>query len=213
MSAAAEQTPGDPLATDVGLRELLDVSSLEGVLSSFYALFQIPIRILDANGRALAKNRKQPALSEYLNGLPGGAERLGALYETLKQSEPGEDGQFSLTSFSGASYHVAAIAHDGRRIGRVVLGPFLMSGTTELPHELEAAAPQLDATRLRELLGALPRVRQETIRAISRHLGVTLDALLFAGHKAWLTEAMHLSAVQESFRELSEKAQLLEQAE
>jgi len=213
MSAAAEQNPTDPFAANVGLRELLDVSSLEGVLSSFYALFQIPIRILDGEGRALAKNRKQPALSEYINGLPGGAERLSELYDTLKQREPDEDGQFSLTSFSGASYHVAAIAHDGRRIGRVVLGPFLMPGAGELPRELLEAAPQLDAARARELLGALPRVREETVRAITRHLGVTLDALIFAGHKAWLTEAMHLCAVQESFRELSDKAQLLEQAE
>lgn len=213
MQAGAEQNPTDPFAANVGLRELLDVGSLEGVLSSFYALFQIPIRIFDEDGRALAKNRKQPALSEYWSELPGGAARLGALYETLKHREPDEDGQFSLTSFTGATYHVAAIAHDGRRIGRVVFGPFLVPGTGELAPELLEATPQLDAKRARELLGALPRVREETLRAISRHLGVTLDALIFAGHKAWLTETMHLCAVQESFRELSEKAELLEQAE
>jgi two-component system sensor histidine kinase BarA len=213
MQAGAEQNPTDPFAANVGLRELLDSSSLESVLSSFYALFQIPIRILDTDGRALAKNRKQPALSEFWSELPGGAARLGALYETLKRREPDEDGQFSLTSFTGATYHVAAIAHDGRRIGRVVFGPFLMPGADELAPELPEAAPQLDARRARELLAALPRVREETIRAISRHLGVTLDALIFAGHKAWLTEAMHLCAVQESFRELGDKAELLEQAE
>ena len=35
---------------------------------------------------------------------------------------------------------------------------------------------------------------------------VLLDALIFSGYKAWLTESMHLSAVQESFRELADKA-------
>jgi signal transduction histidine kinase len=83
----------------------------------------------------------------------------------------------------------------------------------EPPAELLACAPEIDVARARELLAALPRVREETIRAIARHLGVLLDALIFAGHKAWLTESMHLSAVQESFRELADKAELLQQAE
>jgi signal transduction histidine kinase len=136
------------------------------------------------------------------------------VYDTLRTREPEDDGQFSLVCFTGASYHVAAIAHDGRRIGRVVLGPFWAGGSQlVVPKELLACAPELDGARLRELLAALPRVREDTIRAISRHLGVVLDALIFAGHKAYLTESMHLSAVQESFRELADKAELLQQAE
>ena len=81
MQAGAEQNPTDPFTANVGLRELLDVGSLEGVLSSFYALFQIPIRIFDEDGRALAKNRKQPALSEYWSELPGGAARLASYWD------------------------------------------------------------------------------------------------------------------------------------
>jgi two-component system, NarL family, sensor histidine kinase BarA len=213
MQVAPDPNPTDPLGANASLRDLLDVGSLEDVLSSFYALFQIPIRVLSPDGRALAKNRKQPALHEYLAELPGVPQRLGEVYEALRQREPGEDGQFSLTCFTGASYHVCAIAHDGRRIGRVVLGPFLAPGSVELPSELPGCAPGIDVARTKELLGALPRVREETIRAIARHLGVLLDALIFAGHKAWLTESMHLSAVQESFRELADKAELLQQAE
>jgi two-component system sensor histidine kinase BarA len=213
MQVAADADPTDLLGANASLRDLLDVGSVEDVLSSFYALFQIPIRVLDAQGRTLAKNRKQPALNEYLAELPGGAQRLRELYETLRQRDPGEEGQFSLASFTGATYHVASIAHDGRRIGRIVLGPFLATTGVELPSELLACGPELDVARARELLAALPRVREETIRAIARHLGVVLDALIFAGHKAWLTESMHLSAVQESFRELADKTELLEQAE
>ena len=213
MQLAADGNPPDLLGANASLRDLLDVGSVEDILSSFYALFQIPIRVLDQEGRALAKNRKQPALNQYLAELPGVAERLREVYQTLRQREPGEDGQFSLTCFTGATYHVASIAHDGRRVGRIVLGPFHGSASVELPGELLACAPELDLARARELLAALPRVREETIRAIARHLGVLLDALIFAGHKAWLTESMHLSAVQESFRELADQAELLQQAE
>jgi hypothetical protein len=213
MPEAAADNPTDVLGASAGLRELLDATSVEDVLSSFYALFQIPIRILDQEGRALAKNRKQPALNDYLAELPAVARRLGEVYETLRQQEPGEDGQFSLTCFTGATYHVACIAHDGRRIGRIVLGPFQTSHNGELSKELLECAPDLDVPRTKELFAALPRVREDTMRAISRHLGVLLDALMFAGHKAWLTESMHLSAVQESFRELADKAERLQQAE
>lgn len=217
MQAEADVNPTDLSGASASLRDLLDVASVEDVLSSFYALFQIPIRVLDAEGRALAKNRKQPALIEYLAELPGVAQRLRDVYATLRQREPGEDGQFSLICFTGATYHVTCIAHDGRRVGRIVFGPFQASGAGErageLPTELLECAPQMDVARAKELLAALPRVREETIRAIARHLGLLIDALLFAGYKSWLTEAMHLSAVRESFRELAEKAELLEQAE
>ncbi|MEY2935480.1 MAG: hypothetical protein RL033_6229 [Pseudomonadota bacterium] len=212
MQAASDPNPTDLSGANAGLRELLDLSSLDDVLSSFYSLFQIPLRVLDLEGRALAKNRKQPALNDYLAELPSVTLRLGQVYETLRTREPGEDGQFSLSCFTGASYHVAAIAHDGRRIGRIVLGPFL-AGTPVVPRELSECAPELDVARMAELLAALPRVRDETLRAITRHLGVLLDALIFAGYKAYLTESMHLSAVQESFRELADKAELLQQAE
>ena len=213
MQAASDPNSADLSGANAGLRELLDLGSLEDVLSSFYSLFQIPIRVLDQEGRALAKNRKQPALSEYLAELPSVTLRLGQVYETLRTREPGDDGQFSLSCFTGASYHVAAIAHDGRRIGRIVLGPFLAGMSPVVPSELLECAPELDVARTEELLAALPRVRDETVRAITRHLGVLLDALIFAGYKAYLTESMHLSAVQESFRELADKAELLQRAE
>lgn len=213
MQAASDPNPTDLSGANAGLRELLDLGSLDDVLSSFYSLFQIPIRVLDLEGRALAKNRKQPALNEYLAELPSVTLRLGLVYETLRTRELGEDGQFSLSCFTGASYHVAAIAHDGRRIGRIVLGPYLAGASPVVPSELSECAPELDVARTAELLAALPRVRDETIRAITRHLGVLLDALIFAGYKAYLTESMHLSAVQESFRELADKADLLQQAE
>lgn len=214
MQAASDPNPTDLSGANAGLRELLDPGSIDDVLSSFYSLFQIPIRVLDLEGRALAKNRKQPALNEYLAEFPSLAVKLRQVYEVLRTADTGEDGQLSLSCFTGASYHVAAIAHDGRPIGRAVLGPFLAgAGPALVPDELKACAPELDLARTQALLAALPRVREETMRAISRHLGVVLDALIFAGHRACLMESMHLSAVQESFRELADKAELLQQAE
>jgi signal transduction histidine kinase len=52
----------------------------------------------------------------------------------------------------------------------------------------------------------LPRIREDTVKAIARHLAVSLDALIFAGHRALLTEYMHLSTVQENFRQTVERS-------
>jgi signal transduction histidine kinase len=213
MQALLADNPTDLGNARVGLRELLDVTSLEDVFSSFYALFQIPIRLIADDGRILAKSRRQPALYDYLSEQPALARQLGELYETLRGRPLGDEGHFALSSFTGATYHVNGVAHDGSTVGRFVLGPYLASSGAELSRELLEAAPELDAARAAELFAALPRVREETVRAIARHVGVMLDSLIFAGHKAWLTEAMHLAAVQGSFRDLTAKAELLERAE
>lgn len=212
MQASVDQNSTELGGSAVGLRELLDATSLEDVISSFFSLFQIPIRVLGDDGRSLAKNRRQPALHEYLSALPGAAQRLGELYEELRRRPVGDEGYFAFTCFTGARYHVTAVAHDGRNVGRVVLGPYLSSDAVGLSSELSEISG-LDAGRAAELLKALPRVREDTVRAIARHLGVILDALIFAGHKAWMTEVMHLSSVQEGFRELSAKSEQVERCE
>ena len=58
----------------------------------------------------------------------------------------------------------------------------------------------------------LPRVEPETIEQLGRHLATVLDVILFSGHKALLTSQMHLASIKESYRELSEKNEHLEEA-
>jgi signal transduction histidine kinase len=58
----------------------------------------------------------------------------------------------------------------------------------------------------------MPRAKPETIALISDHLRRTLDLILFSGHKALLTSQMHLSSVRESYRELQDKTQKLQEA-
>jgi len=203
----------DPLGSHVELAQVLDVASLEDILGSFYALFRIPIRILSDEGQSLARSRKPSPFNDYLRELPGAAQLLGEVHQSLRAGDAGDAGEFSQTTFSGASYHVAMIGHEGRRIGRFILGPFITPDVRDVSKTLLECDPRVDAARARELLLALPRVREDTIRAIARHLAVTLDVLIFAGHKALLTEYMHLSTVQENQRQLSLQREGLEAAE
>jgi two-component system sensor histidine kinase BarA len=205
MTLAAEH-PTDLLQARVALTQLIDAAALEDVLGSFYALFRIPIRILDESGATLARSRKPIPLNDYLGELPRAAKLLADMHLMLRQREADGAGEFAYSAFTGASYHVAMIGHEGRCIGRFILGPFLAPEVAQPPPALLACDPQLDATRARELLLQLPRIRIDTVQAIARHLAVTLEALMFAGHRSLLTEYMHLSTVQENFRQVSENS-------
>lgn len=213
MVSSAVQTLTDPLGSPVSLSQLLDAQGLEGILSSFYALFRIPVRILDEDGTTLSRSRKSSPFNDYLAQLPAARQRLVEVQEHLSSHDPGDAGEFAHTAFSGGSYHVAMIGHEGRCIGRFILGPFITPDLRELPSALVEAAPQLDPGRARELLFALPRVREDTVKAIARHLALILDVLIFAGHRALLSEFMHLSTVQENQRQLSARDEGLLAAE
>jgi signal transduction histidine kinase len=205
--------PNDLLAASASLGQLLDSRGLEEVLASFYALFRIPVRILDEQGTTLGRSHKPSPLNEYLGELPDARQRLGELHQLLRSQEPDDSGEFSHTAFTGATYHVGMIGHDGARVGRFVLGPFITPKVQVAPASLVAADARIDAARARELLLALPRVREDTVKAIARHLAVTLDVLIYAGYRALLSEHMHLSTVQENQRQLSARDEGLLAAE
>jgi two-component system, NarL family, sensor histidine kinase BarA len=213
MVSRAVQTLTDPLGSPVSLSQLLDAQGLEGILSSFYALFRIPVRILDEDGTTVSRTRKPSPFNEFLGQLPAARQQLGEVQDYLRGHDPGDAGEFAHTAFSGSGYHVAMIGHEGRRIGRFILGPFITPDTRDLPSALVESVPQLDRSRARELLLSLPRVREDTVKAIARHLALTLDVLIFAGHRALLSEYMHLSTVQENQRQLSARDEGLLAAE
>lgn len=213
MVSSAMLTLTDPLGAPVSLGQLLDAQGVEDILGSFYALFRIPARIIDEEGATVGRSRKPSPLNEYLAELPAARQRLADEHRHLRSHDPGEVGEFAHTAFSGASYHVAMIGHEGRRVGRFILGPFITPQLREPPPALLELAAALDGARARELLLALPRVREDTVKAIARHLAVTLDVLIFAGHRALLSEFMHLSTVQENQRQLSARDEGLLAAE
>src|SRR5262249_52324065 len=82
----------------------------------------------------------------------------------------------------------------------------------EIPQSLLTVEPDVDLEKVRDLLIQMPRAREETVRQIARHLRGTLDLILFSGHKALLTSSMHLASVRESFRDLQEKNEKLQEA-
>src|SRR5262249_42897400 len=64
----------------------------------------------------------------------------------------------------------------------------------------------------RVLLDKMPHARTETVGRIADHFKAALDLILFSGHKALITNTMHLASVTESYRQLEEKNLKLQEA-
>jgi two-component system sensor histidine kinase BarA len=204
MAEVRERTLDElTLGSSLSLEELVERSALTEMAKSFHQLFGVPLRIFSDAGVLLADVSVQPAIYEYL---------LQEVVAGVKRVDPGPKGEAAYNCFTGAVYHVVAIQYDGRKLGRLVLGPFLPPTVKEIPQTLLAVEPEVDVVTAKELLMRMPRAREETVRQIARHLRGTLDLILFSGHKALLTSSMHLASVRESFRDLQEKNGKLQEA-
>ena len=200
------------LGHGVSLEDLIDRDALGEMVKSFYDLFGVPLRIFSDEGKLLGDSADQNALYAFLNSAKGGRAALSDVAGKVKNLTLGEDGMASYPCATGESYLVAAIQYDGKRIGRMILGPFVPANQNEPPGALFELDSSLDAARLRELYRAMPRAESDSVVKLAKHLSRTLDLLLFSGHRALLTSNMHLASVRESFRELEDKNEKLQTA-
>jgi two-component system sensor histidine kinase BarA len=210
--AAAKTFDELTLGHGVSLEDLIDRDALGEMVKSFIDLFGVPLRIFSEEGKLLGDAGDEIPLYVFLNSVKAGRNALAEVAAKVKSIALGEDGMASYPCPTGESYRVAAIQYDGKRIGRMIFGPFVAPGAVQAPAPLLALDPTLNAARLRELFEALPQAEDDAVVKLSRHLGRTLDLLLFSGHRALLTSNMHLASVRESFRELEDKNEKLQTA-
>jgi two-component system, NarL family, sensor histidine kinase BarA len=196
----------------IRIEDLVDRQGLDEVCRSFHALFGIPVRIYSAEGVLLADAAAEQELCAYVNTTADGRKACASLVGGVRGREPGESGDVVHPCFTGATYRILAIEYDGRRVGRLIVGPFMPHALTEPPASLLAVDPAISADRARSLLPKMPRARTETVTRIAAHLKSVLDLILFSGHKAHVTSTMHLASVRESYRQLEEKTGRLQEA-
>ena len=222
------------------LEELVDRRALADMIVSFETIFGVPIRIFAGSGATLAGDSGFGPLCSLVNahdaghgacaevlsevrhvGLPVvGSRSPSSSRMTRADAEPGLH-----SCFTGAVYRTLPVEYDRRSIGRIVLGPYLPieGGARPLAAPLAAAPgapptslfsidPELDMAAARAAWSRLPQADSATIEHLGRHLTSVLDVILFSGHKALLTSQMHLASIQESYRELCEKNERLEEA-
>jgi signal transduction histidine kinase len=194
------------------LEDLVDRTALREVASSFQRLCGISIRIISGSGTVLANAVTDASVCMMVNEYPGGRQACTATVNDALHLRVLDGMPTQHRCFTGAIYRVIPIEYDRRVIGRIVLGPYLPTSVMSVPESLLAVDPGIDSSRSNELLLRMPRVDEASIEAMSAHITSVLGLILFSGHKALLTSKMHLASIRESYRELSEKKEKLEEA-
>jgi signal transduction histidine kinase len=214
VTVDAPQVSIEDLVLDgrVRVEDLVDREGLDELCRSFQELFGIPVRIYSSDGGMLADAGAEHELCAYVNTIPDGHKACQSTVAAVRARDPGPSGDVIHPCFTGAAYRVLAIEYDGRRVGRLIVGPFLPAHVTEAPASLLNVDVGVVKDRAQALLMKMPRAKAETVTRIAAHLKSGLDLILFAGHKAHLTSKMHLASVTESYRQLEDKTARLQEA-
>jgi two-component system, NarL family, sensor histidine kinase BarA len=204
-----ELTQGSAFSIEDFVSRSLLVELLEGASS----LFRLPIRVFGGKGTLLAEGAAAtPALYGLLSAKPKGQKVVIRAVELVKAAEPDTGVVFLQPCPPGLRYAVAAVKYDGRKIGRIVVGPFRAVPTTEPPQEMVELLDEVTPDRICESWNDVGEADDATIEKLVKHLSNALDLIFFSGHRALLASNMHLASVRESYRELEEKTTSLEQA-
>jgi signal transduction histidine kinase len=130
----------------------------------------------------------------------------------VRARDTGDQADVVYPCFTGAAYRIFALEYDRRRVGRLIVGPFLPTSVTEAPSSLLTVDAAIDKDRAQALLLKMPRAKPDTITRIAAHLKASLDLILFSGHKAFVTSRVHLASVREGYKQLEDKAERLQEA-
>ena len=199
------------LGAGARLEELVDRQSVEQLAKSFAELFGVGVRLFDQDGKLLADASLPVELTLYLGTLKRARAALEGVVAAVKSVDPGDKGEL-VPCVSGGRYRVLALEHDGRRVGRVVIGPYYPTTALDLPTSLLELEPALDIDRARGLFTLAPRIADDNVERLVRHIRTTFDVVMFSGLKTLLTSNMHIASVRESYRELERKNDKLQLA-
>lgn len=197
--------------TPIALEDVVDRDALDDLCKSIHGLFGIGVRVYASQGALLANVATELEVCRAVNEVSGSRSACGQTVSAAKNVDPGDDGEVTHPCFTGLAYRIVSLEHEGRRVGRIVLGPYAPHGLREPPPTLAQTDKRLDVLQVTELLAKVPRVKPEALARIAEHLKETLELIIFSSHKAWVTSKLHLYSVRESYRELQDKTQRLEQ--
>ena len=196
----------------VRIEDVVDRDSLEEMCRSIQALFGISVRVYSAEGALLVNVASELEVCALVNEVSAGRFACGNTVSAAKSVDPAGEGEVVHSCFTGLAYRIVALDYEGRRIGRIVLGPYAPAGLRDAPPSLAQTVPKLDVLQANQRLATVARVKPEALARIAHHLKTTLELIIFSSHKAYVTSKLHLYSVREGYRALEEKTARLEQA-
>jgi signal transduction histidine kinase len=196
------------------LGDLLDERAFADVCQSFAELYRVGLKVFDEAGNRIVDVKVGNAdFCGYIWTKASGREQCMATVGRVKSEPvPEEPKPVRVDCFSGCRYVVQPVMYEGDAIGRVVFGPFVPDDLQGLPDSLTAISADFDAATAAGYQQKIRRVPQPTAEKIVKHFMDLVDVMVFTGHKNIIAARLHIEAVQESYRELSEKNRQLEES-
>ncbi|HET7825536.1 MAG TPA: ATP-binding protein [Anaeromyxobacter sp.] len=206
--------PTSVLQAPLLLGDLLDVKSFTEVCQSFAELYRIGVKVFDVEGNKLVDVKVGNAdFCGYIWSKPDGRAVCMATVQRVKaEAVPDEANPTAFDCFSGCRYVVQPVIYEGDAVGRVVFGPFVPDDLVQLPETLTRIAPDFDERLATGYMQKIRRVPQPTAEKILKHFMDLVDVMVFTGHKNLIAAKLHIEAVTESYRELSDKNRQLEES-
>jgi len=189
------------------LSDLIDRASFTEVCSSYFKLFDLPMRVFDAAGNLVAETARTFPVCTVMGKTDGGRKVCVATRMKIKNAVPGDKKLLSVDCLTGLRYTAAPISFQGKVIGKIVFGPYRPGEEQRKPTPTPTPVPELtiDTVQVEQQLAAMRRTSAKAIRRIAHSMLSVVDAILFSSHKKLITNQMHIATQGESYRALMEK--------
>jgi signal transduction histidine kinase len=206
--------PASFLQQRLVLADLLDLRAFAEVCQSFAELYRVGLKVFDDAGNRLVDVKVGNAdFCGYIWSKQAGRERCMSTVARVKAEPIGEEPVARVFEcFSGCVYVAQPILYEGDVMGRVVFGPLVPDDLVELPPALRRIDPDFDVALARTYQQKIRRAALASAEKIVKHFTDVLDVMIFTGHKNLIAAKLHIEAVSESYRELSEKNRQLEES-
>ena len=194
------------------LADLVDGGSFQEVLNNYNRLFDLPVRVFDAEGSLTAEAAAGLKICRSFGKTEEGKKRCIATRMKVKKALPEEKRMLSVDCLCGLRYTAAPILFQGKTLGKLVIGPYCPADQDRLSRpSIVPPDGSVDLSETAPLLTEMRRTPITLIRKIESAMLSVLDTVLFSAHKALVTGEMHIASVRESFHTLSEKNRQLEE--
>jgi two-component system sensor histidine kinase BarA len=212
----------------LSLGDMLDLPTFHELVRSFVELYQVSIKVFDAEGSQLAafkvghgdfcgyvfsfsegRTRCTNTVGRVKDGPVQAVE--GARPAQLPEGEPNR-GMVTVPCFTGMRYLIQPILWEGDVLGRIVFGPFIPDDFGGLPTSLTEISKDLDREQSQLLMSRIRRAPESVVAKVVTHFSQLLETLVAAGQKTYLTSQLHIEATLDTNKELEAKNKKLEDA-
>ncbi len=193
------------------LGDLVDGTSFSDVCNSYFKLFEVPMRVFDDKSNLIAEATRSYPVCKRFAEQDEGRKICIATRMKVKGAMPENKRLMSVDCMCGLRYTAAPIAFQGAVVGKLVFGPFRPSDSERQERIIFDHDQTVDLSPTNEILQAMRKTPSSVLRKIATAILSVMDAILFSAHKALVTSQMHIASVQESYREITQKNQELEE--